>query len=378
MTNATRFLICTDLYPDTDTRERGHQTHAVKDLVESAIQGGMMVVGVLRFNQVISKEIRLKIGISYVGNVKIIDIPIFGYRTRFLSFLSKLFVRKYLPASQYDSVISHMSMSYYRANKILPLNTKRHYLVVHQGDFFQKTLKLSIENNDGVFARSDSIKRKLLDRFGNIEVKGVVYSGIDDKLIEAGRSRNLFDGRYLCSKSKVVKLIFCGALLPLKNVDKIIESLPILHERGVSASLMIVGDGPDLKKLKSLVCNLALGDCVFFTGWRRKEEVFDFLKDSCIYIMPSKPETLGLAYLEAMAMGCLVIGHVGEGIDGIVVDGFNGYLVGAADAVDIANKISRFLSLSDVDKMHVLKRSFEAVSGCTNTKAGLNYFSSFK
>ena len=40
--------------------------------------------------------------------------------------------------------------------------------------------------------------------------------------------------------------------------------------------------------------------------------------------MISSPETFGLAYLEAMARGNIVIGTKGWGIDGIVIDGENG------------------------------------------------------
>ena len=37
--------------------------------------------------------------------------------------------------------------------------------------------------------------------------------------------------------------------------------------------------------------------------------------------MVSEPETFGLAYLEAMAKGCLVVGAYGWGIDGIIRHG---------------------------------------------------------
>lgn len=55
------------------------------------------------------------------------------------------------------------------------------------------------------------------------------------------------------------------------------------------------------------------------------------MKKSHCFVMVSKGEILGLVYLEAMASSCVAIGSIGEGIDGIIVDGENGCLCTPAD-----------------------------------------------
>ena len=57
------------------------------------------------------------------------------------------------------------------------------------------------------------------------------------------------------------------------------------------------------------------------------------------FVMPSYPEGLGIVYLEAMGEGCITIGTKGEGIDGIIRDGENGFLVERDDALAIAEII---------------------------------------
>ena len=43
--------------------------------------------------------------------------------------------------------------------------------------------------------------------------------------------------------------------------------------------------------------------------------------------MPSINEGFGIVYLEAMKAGCITIGTKGEGIDGFIENGKNGFLV---------------------------------------------------
>ena len=61
------------------------------------------------------------------------------------------------------------------------------------------------------------------------------------------------------------------------------------------------------------------------------------MKKSDVFVMPSAPETFGLVYLEAMASGCIVVGAKGWGIDGLIKNGFDGYLVEPRDIDALKN-----------------------------------------
>lgn len=45
------------------------------------------------------------------------------------------------------------------------------------------------------------------------------------------------------------------------------------------------------------------------------------------FIMISKNEAFGLVYLEAMSAGCITIASRGEGFDGVIIHGVNGFYV---------------------------------------------------
>jgi glycosyltransferase involved in cell wall biosynthesis len=122
-----------------------------------------------------------------------------------------------------------------------------------------------------------------------------------------------------------------------------LEALSYIQKEGYANwSYTIIGDGPEEKRLKKISKELGIEDKVHFAGRLSREKVFEQLKQHNIFVMPSYPETFGLAYLEAMAAGCIVIGTKGWGIDGIVKDGENGFLYNPKTKTNITN-IIRYL-----------------------------------
>ena len=69
-----------------------------------------------------------------------------------------------------------------------------------------------------------------------------------------------------------------------------------------------------------------------------------------VFIMISKNETFGLVYLEAMAVGCIVVASKNEGFDGIIVDNVNGFLCDAGNVDELASVIKKIKTLS-VDRL---------------------------
>ena len=53
----------------------------------------------------------------------------------------------------------------------------------------------------------------------------------------------------------------------------------------------------------------------------------DKMSEADVFVLPSVGETFGMVYLEAMAAGCITVGTKADGIDGIIKDGENGFLV---------------------------------------------------
>ena len=71
--------------------------------------------------------------------------------------------------------------------------------------------------------------------------------------------------KYKLKKSDFV-IIFVGRLAQEKNVEFLIEAQKTLVKHGSNIKLLIVGDGPDMDKYKSLVEEFDLTNNVIFTG----------------------------------------------------------------------------------------------------------------
>jgi len=100
-----------------------------------------------------------------------------------------------------------------------------------------------------------------------------------------------------------INITFVGRLIGVKGVEILISALKDLKK---DFKVIIVGDGPDRKKLENLVKEYNLENRVIFTGWRN--DVPAILAASDIFVLPSYSEGLPIALLEAMAAGkaCVV------------------------------------------------------------------------
>lgn len=155
-----------------------------------------------------------------------------------------------------------------------------------------------------------------------------------------------------------------GNLIPLKKNDITIRAFAALRQRYPLALLTIIGDGPEREKLEALCDELDIDEAVRFTGHIPNGEVLAEMGKARFFIMPSSPEGFGIVYLEAMASGCVVIGTAGEGIDGFIVSGKNGFLVPPNDPEAIVRHVDWCLQNPEqADAM--IEQGRQAVNGLT-------------
>ena len=110
---------------------------------------------------------------------------------------------------------------------------------------------------------------------------------------------------------------------------------------------IIVGKGPESENLKRLVIKYSLTDQVKIIGFKR--DVKELLLASDCFAFPSKREGLGLAAIEAMALGLPVISHDIGGIRDYCVDNITGYL--CKKESEYADKIKKIKD-SKIDYYH--------------------------
>lgn len=134
-----------------------------------------------------------------------------------------------------------------------------------------------------------------------------------------------------------VKLISVGKLDKNKNMVTSMAVTKKLNELGYRATLDIVGQGPELENLNNMVENEYKG-MVNLRGFMNREELIHLYRENNIYMMPSKFETFGLVYIEAISQGLPVIYTKNQGFDGYFEEGKVGYSVKYDDVEEITQK----------------------------------------
>lgn len=105
------------------------------------------------------------------------------------------------------------------------------------------------------------------------------------------------------SQSTPFKFGYVGRLVPIKQVDKLIEAIRKLKFEGVAVALVVVGDGECRKELE----RQAQGLPIAFRGALFEQEKIDALHDLDALVLYSSFEPWGLVVNEALASGIPVV-----------------------------------------------------------------------
>lgn len=102
-------------------------------------------------------------------------------------------------------------------------------------------------------------------------------------------------------------VLFAGRLIADKNVALLLEAFDAIAAEH-DATLGIVGEGPELDRLKRQAEQLEEGDRITFLGFLEEyEDVLGHMRAADVFASPSTREGFGITFAEAMAADCTVI-----------------------------------------------------------------------
>jgi len=138
---------------------------------------------------------------------------------------------------------------------------------------------------------------------------------LENKIIEENKLAVIYNGIELPERvgrvrpeTEPLKIIFVGRLAKPKNPFVLVEAYAKLPVDLLKKSeLIIIGEGPQVDKLKNFIYKLKLNDKVKLTGSLPRSQMFSLLAESAIAVLPSSWESFGLSALEAMSLEVPVI-----------------------------------------------------------------------
>lgn len=121
-------------------------------------------------------------------------------------------------------------------------------------------------------------------------------------------------------------VIICVARLGhSKNHKVLLQVFRKLKKQLPNAELWLVGDGPNRNDYENLVSELHLQGVVFF-GALPQEQIVELLQQSWIKVLLSEKEGLGVALIEAQAVGLPCVASSEGGIPEVIKAGETGFL----------------------------------------------------
>ena len=211
--------------------------------------------------------------------------------------------------------------------------------------------------------------RKILDSFSIIGFRHKTMQEWYEK--EFGKFRNTFvcysgtKQTYLnkpvniekeFTEDPLSKFLYVGQFTYNKCVQ---ENIMALHKVYPDGGFHLVcvggfdGGGTALGDIKNYITSEHLEKNITFTGQIDRNEIISYYDNSQCFIMISKSEAFGLVYLEAMSRGCICIGTKGQGIDGVIVNGVNGFLCKGGDPEELSLLLQRINNLSKEEKQRI-------------------------
>jgi glycosyltransferase involved in cell wall biosynthesis len=230
------------------------------------------------------------------------------------------------------------------------------------GSMFIKQLK----DIDSIGFRSENMMKEFTNKVKINKKLFICHSGIPELYLE--RSTTKLNE----NNSPVKKYLYVGNLIKRKNVDTIINALEQVSEEK-EFILNIVGKGEMYKELENLISNKNLNNNINMLNYLDKENVFTMMKESDCFTMISNNEVFGLVYLEAMATGNIVIASKNSGIDGIIIDGVNGFLCNPGDEKELVDIYRKINKLTEKEKNTIIKNAINTAKTFSQFKMSEKY-----
>lgn len=218
-----------------------------------------------------------------------------------------------------------------------------HYIPLPQKFIKKMAIKLSVDfsnNCDLVVTPSETVKEVLRTR-GVIAPIEVIPTGINFKMFNKA-SGDFVREKYQISKESKI-LLFVGRMSKEKNLDILLDSFPMVISDFPDTYLILVGEGPERKKMEKKVKEIGVNDKVLFIDSQPYNEIPNFYKESDLFLFPSKKDTQGLVVLEAMTCALPIVAVRSMCVEELNIDKRAGFLT-RNSPIEFSKKIRKLLA----------------------------------
>jgi glycogen synthase len=202
---------------------------------------------------------------------------------------------------------------------------------------------LVAERAHGIRANSQAVVETMRKYYGVEFREGQLFllpHGMEDRS----------SGRSFEKKGNFIDVLYAGRFEGRKGTDVLLEAIPAICTKHRRARFILVGedrklpDGTALgEEFRARHRRAPFRDRVIFAGEVADEKLESYLARCDIFVAPSRYESFGLVFLEAMMFGKPVIGCRAGGMAEVIEEGVTGLLAEPGDSVSLERCLDSLL-----------------------------------
>jgi len=170
-------------------------------------------------------------------------------------------------------------------------------------------------------------------------------------------------------------ILWVARLIDWKHPEVAIDIAKKLKAEGYVFTLNIIGNGPLENKIKTLIEENGLSDCVHMLGAMKPEQVRNYMEQSEIFMFTSdRSEGWGAVLNESMNSACAVVAnHIIGAVPFLIEDEKNGLIYQDKDKIELYTKIKWLLEHSN-ERRIIARNAYNTIANDWNADVATSRF----
>lgn len=202
-----------------------------------------------------------------------------------------------------DNVSSFLTKEEYKLNSFLVIKREIRWLV-------ERYLGMFLANHIDLFSFANPVLKKVYEEFGLRKESSFTIGDLVDH-VQIRAEAGVTEGYFVKNEktNRIINIFYTGRMVPGKGFDTLLLAFSKIKNKQ-NLRLILGGNGPEEKDVRQLACELGISQYIKFLGWISKKEVYDYFRQTDIFVLPKcmRLEFNSIALLEAMVFGlpCVV------------------------------------------------------------------------
>jgi glycosyltransferase involved in cell wall biosynthesis len=182
------------------------------------------------------------------------------------------------------------------------------------------------------------LSQEIIRKYG-IDTDVILY-GVDTSKTAEVKAKQL-RLKYGISDNSII-ILTVAQLVPHKRINLLIEAFKLIEQ---SATLIIVGEGSDLSRLRKQAHSANLDNKIIFVKPMPHNQLMEFYQLCDIFTLPSVCEPFGIVFIEALSFGKIIVTNLEpEAVKRLVIGNF-GVFTNVNDPIEYSKSLVQAASM---------------------------------